>query len=459
MIHWSNYYLSNLDNLGDLMYIKGLGGHLESEATKDSLPKGQNSPQECPHGLWAEQLNGSAFTVGRASNFRSWLYRMQPSVNHSEIVKIKSPKLYCKEEDCVLEAKQLRWDPLGELNGNEGDFFEGLATLACGGRAEDRHGVAIYSYKAKRGMGQRALSNSDGDWLIVPQRGELQLQSEFGILLVKVGEIAVVQRGMRFKIDPVAKTGAEANTEIGGFILEVFDSHFELPDLGPIGSNGLANPQDFLFPRAYFDPLEHSAESAGSWTVITKFGGDFYEAHQHFSPFNVVAWRGNYLPFKYDLALFNTVNTVSFDHLDPSIFTVLTCKSSLYPSGTALADFVIFPPRWSVASHTFRPPYFHRNCMSEFMGLISGSYDAKKGGGFVAGGASLHSIMIPHGPDSESAEHAEARQLEPEWVGAGSLAFMFETWHFLKVSPWALQAAQADYQSVWGNFSNRFTQK
>ena len=266
-----------------------------------------------------------------------------------------------------------------------------------------------------------------------------------GSLIVGLNEICVIPRGIVFQVNTLEGSGS---TAARGYILEVFSGHFELPDLGPIGANGLANPQDFHYPQAEFDNDE---EVGKKWQIINKFGNELFSAERTDSPFNVVAWRGNYAPFKYNLMNFNTINSVSWDHPDPSIFTVLTCKGASPISGP-IADFVIFPPRWQVGEHTFRPPYFHRNAMSEFMGLIIGDYEAKQGGGFLPGGASLHSLMTPHGPDPETFKAATANPDQPQLpkkVAEGTMAFMFETSFMLSVTPWAYQKIQKNYCQIW----------
>lgn len=262
------------------------------------------------------------------------------------------------------------------------------------------------------------------------------VRTEFGRMQVDPQEIFVIPRGIRFSVDLINGNAAR------GYILEVFDGHFEIPDLGPIGANGLANPRDFLYPTAWCE------EGEGSYEIVNKFIGELFSCQQDHSPFNVVAWHGNYAPYKYDLRRFNTVNSVSFDHLDPSIFTVLTCKSN--SPGTAIADFVIFPPRWAVQEDTFRPPYYHRNCMSEYMGLICGEYEAKKEG-FVPGGASLHSCMTPHGPDATTYEKAVNAKLVPERVADGTMAFMFESSLMFRVSEYGMECEelQEDYMKAW----------
>lgn len=293
-------------------------------------------------------------------------------------------------------------------------------------------------------MEKRAFYNSDGDMLIVPEHGDIMVRTEFGILKAHPNEICVIPRGVRFQVDPISEEW------IRGYVLEVFNGHFELPDLGPIGANGLANPQDFLFPTAAFE------DDRTEWSMMTKYLGEFYLAEQDHSPFDVVAWRGNYLPYKYDLSRFCAVNSVTFDHMDPSIFTVLTCKSAI--PGVAIADFVVFPPRWAVTESTFRPPYYHRNVMSEFMGLITGHYEAKKTG-FLPGGASLHSMCTPHGPDSTCFEAASKEDLKPVRVADNTMSFMFETSLMLRTTKWAMEGSeklQPDYWKAWADLKANF---
>ncbi|XP_013784936.1 homogentisate 1,2-dioxygenase-like [Limulus polyphemus] len=295
-------------------------------------------------------------------------------------------------------------------------------------------------------MGDKCFYNSDGDLLVVPQQGKLRITTEFGKMTVEPNEICVLQQGMKFSVELDGCTR--------GYILEVYDGHFVLPSLGPIGANGLANPRDFLTPVAYYEDKE-----VKNYTIINKFQGHLFTAYQHHSPYDVVAWHGNYVPYKYNLSNFMTINTVSFDHADPSIFTVLTCSS--VKTGVAIADFVIFPPRWSVAENTFRPPYYHRNCMSEFMGLIYGSYEAKENG-FEPGGATLHSIMTPHGPDSDCFDKASNAKLVPERVAEGTMAFMFESCLSMAVTSWASKMSEKldeNYFKCWQNLKKRFNPK
>lgn len=431
---------------GKFSYHTGFGGHLTSEALPNSLPIGQNNPQKCPRGLYAEQLSGSAFTRPRHLNQFSWLYRIRPAVCHAPYVKIPSNLMVGQFESLEPTPNQLRWSPFDlPAEGASVDFVDGLATVCGAGSTQSRNGMAVHIYAANTSMKDRAFYNSDGDFLIVPQKGTLEIRTEFGWLEVPPNHICVIQRGIVFSVN--LPDGPSR-----GYILEVFNGHFELPDLGPIGANGLANPRDFESPVASFEDRECS------FTVVTKYQGHMFKREQDHSPFNVVAWHGNYVPYRYDLSRFMVINATAFDHADPSIFTVLTCKSA--EPGTAVADFVIFPPRWAVQEHTFRPPYYHRNCMSEFMGLILGEYEAKKEG-FLPGGASLHSTMAPHGPDRATFDAASNEELKPVRVADGTQAFMFETHFMMSCTPWGLERCgkiQPDYFKVWQDLKSNFKQ-
>ena len=430
--------MNDTARIATLKYLTGLGSHHESEAVAGALPVGQNSPQKVPFGLYAEQLSGTAFTVARAHNQRSWLYRLRPAASHQPFNRIADGLLRTapsREGEC--SPNRLRWAPL-PVPTEPTDFLAGLATMAACGDARMQAGCAAHIYVANRSMEERRFCyDADGELLVVPQEGELRIATEMGVLAVAPGEIAVIPRGVKFRVD---LAGAVAR----GYVCENYGAPFRLPDLGPIGSNGLANPRDFLAPVAAFEDRDAPTE------VIAKFAGHLWSARFDHSPLDVVAWHGNYHPYKYDLARFNAMNTVSFDHPDPSIFTVLTSPSDT--PGTANVDFVIFPPRWMVAERTFRPPYFHRNVMSEFMGLVRGEYDAKQGG-FVPGGASLHLPMSGHGPDRASYDKAVAAKLEPHYLG-GTLAFMFESRHLLEPTAFAQSssALDGDYDAAWGGF-------
>jgi len=427
----------NLPAGAALEYLCGLGSHHQTEAVEGALPAGQNSPQEAPFGLYAEQLSGTAFTAPRAHNLRSWLYRLRPSAMHSSFRRVGEGRLRtapCLEVEC--SPNRLRWAPLPMPAA--ADFLDGMATFATCGDARAQRGAGVHLYAANRSMESRVFYDADGEMLIVPQEGALTLCTEFGRLAAAPGEIAVVPRGVKFRVEI---DGASAR----GYACENYGAPLRLPELGPIGANGLASARDFRVPVAAYE------DRIGPMEVVAKLGGHLWTAHFDQSPLDVVAWHGNYHPYKYDLARFNAVNTVGFDHPDPSIFTVLTSPSDT--PGTANLDFVIFPPRWTVAEHTFRPPYFHRNVMSEFMGLVRGEYDAKRGG-FVPGGASLHNAMSAHGPDRASYEAGVAAELAPRYL-ADTLAFMFESRYVFEPTAFALEtpALDRDYDAAWSGFA------
>eukprot|EP00053_Salpingoeca_punica_P009443 m.84572 g.84572 ORF g.84572 m.84572 type:complete len:471 (+) comp15027_c0_seq1:34-1446(+) len=431
---------------GKFMYMNGFGNYLASEALPHALPEGQNSPQQCPYGLYAEQLNGTAFTAPREFNQRSWLYRILPSAVHQPFTKMEHPTFKNEFDSDEPNPNQMRWNPFDlPKEGSKVDFVQGLFTLAGAGDPTIRHGMAIHVYACNASMEDCAFYNSDGDFLIVPQLGKLTLTTEFGKMEVSPNEICVIQRGIRFAV--------AVDEPSRGYIAEVFGAHFRLPSLGPIGANGLANPRDFLTPVAWYE------QRKCKFTVISKFQGSLFTSSQDHSCFDVVAWHGNYAPYKYNLAKFMVINATSFDHADPSIFTVLTSPTT--EAGTALCDFVIFPPRWGVQEHTFRPPYYHRNCMSEFMGLILGHYEAKKEG-FMPGGGSLHSMMTPHGPDAQCFEAESTKKLEPERVADGTQAFMFESSMSLKATKWAQETChklQPEYYKAWSDLKVHFDPK
>jgi homogentisate 1,2-dioxygenase len=426
----------------DYQYQSGFSNEFSSEALAGALPVGQNNPQRCPFGLYAEQLSGTAFTVPRAHNRRSWLYRIRPSVVHKPAVPVAHPRLVAEFDSIPAEPNQLRWSPPPLPDASQSvDWVQGLVTYCGAGSVAMKQGVAVHYYACNRSMVDHAFYNADGDLLIVPQHGALDIQTEFGMLLVPPGEICVIQRGIAFAV----RVGGASR----GYVCELFSGHFQLPELGPIGANGLANPRDFQTPVAHYE------RRAAPWRKQFKFGGRLFECALSHSPFDVVAWHGNYAPFKYNLARYVAMNSVTVDHPDPSIFTVLTAPSG--EPGVAALDFVIFPPRWVVAERTFRPPYFHRNLMSEFMGLIAGSYDAKEGGGFVPGGASLHSCMTPHGPDAVSTKKAEEAPLAPVRYSDAALAFMFESTYIFKVTPHAMaHNLQPEYYECWQNIPDSF---
>jgi homogentisate 1,2-dioxygenase len=426
-----------------LSYMTGFGNEFETEALPGALPVGRNSPQKCAYGLYAEQLSGSAFTAPRATNARTWMYRMRPSVRHTHRFEPASYPLW-KSAPCPEPASQpigqFRWDPI-PLPSEQTNFLEGIRTITTAGDVLTQTGMASHAYVFNQDMVDDYFFNSDGEMLVVPEMGGLRIATECGIVEVEPGEICLLPRGIMFKV-------AATNHEARGYICENYGARFTLPERGPIGANALANARDFKTPIAAYEEKESPCR------VWIKWCGNFYSTDIGHSPLDVVAWHGNFAPFKYDLKDFCTIAAVLYDHPDPSIFTVLTAP--LGEPGTANVDFVIFPPRWMVAEDTFRPPWYHRNIMSEFMGLIYGQYDAKEEG-FIPGGMSLHNLMLPHGPDTEGFEKASNSDLEPMKLD-GTMAFMFETRYPQQVTEYGanLETLQNDYIDCWKGLDKRF---
>ena len=428
--------------------MSGFGNEFASEAVAGALPVGRNSPQKVAHGLYAEQLSGTAFTAPRGHNRRSWLYRIRPAAMHGEFApftQAPAPGQTFHDDfgQGPVTPDQLRWNPLPmPPEGSRIDFVDGLFTVAGNGGAAAQAGVGIHLYAANASMQGRFFYSADGEMLVVPQQGRLRIATELGVLDVEPQEIAVLPRGVRFRVE--LPDGAAR-----GYVCENFGALLRLPDLGPIGSNGLANPRDFLTPVAAYE------EDEGDFELVAKFQGHLWRAPIGHSPLDVVAWHGNYAPYKYDLRRFNAIGSISFDHPDPSIFLVLTSPTDT--PGVGNMDFAIFPPRWLVAQDTFRPPWFHRNVASEFMGLVHGAYDAKAEG-FAPGGCSLHNSMSGHGPDAATFEKASSADLSKPDVIADTMAFMFETRAVIRPTRQALDAAhrQRDYQACWAGLRKHF---
>ncbi len=422
-------------------YQTGFGNEFATEALPGALPEGRNSPQRVAYGLYAEQLTGSAFTAPRSHNRRAWLYRIRPAAMHSRFVMLEGGRFHNRFTEVPADPNQLRWDPL-PIPATPTDFIEGLETMAGNGSAAAQCGIGIHVFVANRSMQGRFFCNADGEMLIVPQQGRLRLATELGVIEIEPQQIAVVPRGIRFRVDLL-------DAAARGYVAENFGSAFRLPDLGPIGSNGLANARDFETPVAAYEDVE------GEFELLSKFQGRLWTATIKHSPLDVVAWHGNHVPYRYDLRRFNTVGSISYDHPDPSIFTVLTSASDT--PGTANIDFAIFPPRWLCAENTFRPPWFHRNIASEYMGLIHGEYDAKAGG-FVPGGSSLHNCMTGHGPDAATFDKATRNETsQPDHI-TDTMAFMFETRAVIQPTRQALESPQLqhDYIECWQGLRKHF---
>lgn len=420
----------------DPIYQTGFGNHFATEAVPGALPIGRNSPQKPAFGLYAEQLSGSAFTAPRHENRRSWLYRLRPSAAHQPYTRYSGAPLFAPgTTDRPLAPNRMRWSPLALDEAGDVDWIDGMVTMLASNHPETQSGVAVHLYRATKDMVDRAFVSADGELLVIPEQGRLTLLTELGRIDLAPLEVAVIPRGVRFRV-------LLPDGQARGYVAENHGPAFRLPDLGPIGANGLANPRDFETPVAWYEDRE------GPFELVQKFLGTLWSTDLGRSPLDVVAWHGNLAPYKYDLRRFNTIGTVSFDHPDPSIFTVLTSPSDV--PGTANADFVIFPPRWMVAEDTFRPPWFHRNTMSEAMGLIDGAYDAKADG-FAPGALSLHNQMTGHGPDVASWQAASEAALQPHKID-GTMAFMVESRWVFRPTDFACDRAQGDYDDAWQGF-------
>ncbi|QHE92723.1 homogentisate 1,2-dioxygenase [Pandoraea fibrosis] len=426
---------------GELGYLSGFANEFATEALPGALPIGQNSPQRAPYGLYAEQLSGTAFTAPRGHNRRSWVYRIRPAAMHKPFVAVEQSRWLSRFDEVPTPPNQMRWDPL-PMPEAPTDFVDGMVTMAGNGSPAAAHGCGIHLYAANKSMEGRFFYNADGELLIVPQEGRLRIATEFGVLDVEPYEIVVLPRGVRFRVTLL-------DGRARGYVCENYGALFRLPDLGPIGSNGLANPRDFLTPVAAYEDIE------GDFELVAKFAGALWRADIGHSPLDVVAWHGNYAPYKYDLRRFNTIGSISYDHPDPSIFLVLQSQSNA--PGVDDIDFVIFPPRWLAMENSFRPPWFHRNVASEFMGLIQGVYDAKAEG-FVPGGASLHNCMSGHGPDADTFEKASAADTSKPHKVDATMAFMFETPAVIRPTRFALETKQLqdNYYTCWQGLKKHF---
>ncbi|NOX74674.1 MAG: homogentisate 1,2-dioxygenase [Alphaproteobacteria bacterium] len=424
-------------------YMPGFGNDFETEALPGALPQGRNSPQKCNYGLYAEQLSGTAFTAPRGENERTWCYRIRPSVKHvGRFQRIDMP--YWKSAPCIdpdiQSLVQNRWDPVPVPDAPL-TWISGMRTMSTAGDVNTQVGMAAHIFLVNADMEDEYFYSADSELMVVPQQGWMRFTTELGILDIAPQEIAIIPRGLVYKVTLL-------DGPARGFVCENYGMKFDLPGRGPIGANCLANPRDFKTPVAAFEDREAHSR------VVIKWCGQFHETFIDHSPLDVVAWHGNYAPVKYDLNTFSPVGAILFDHPDPSIFTVLTAPSG--QEGTANIDFVIFKDRWLPAEDTFRPPWYHKNIMTEFMGNIHGQYDAKPKG-FVPGGMSLHNMMLPHGPDANSFEKASNEPMVPAKL-ENTMAFMFETRFPQHLTHFAANEAplQDDYVDCWDGLDKKF---
>ena len=424
-------------------YMPGFGNDFETEALPGALPQGRNSPQKCNYGLYGEQLSGTAFTAPSHQNERTWCYRIRPSVKHSHRYRKIDLPLWNTAPNVVpdvISLVQYRWDPV-RYSDAPLTWLTGMRTMTTAGDVNTQTGMASHIYLVTASMEDTYFYSADSELLIVPQEGQLRFFTELGIIDLAPQEIAVIPRGLLYRVEVL-------NGPARGFVCENYGQTFALPSRGPIGANCLANRRDFKTPVAAFEDRETPSR------VVIKWCGQFHETEIGHSPLDVVAWHGNYAPYKYNLNDYCPVGAILFDHPDPSIYTVLTAPSGV--EGTANIDFVLFRDRWNVAEDTFRPPWYHKNIMSELMGNIYGQYDAKPQG-FVPGGMSLHNMMLPHGPDKEAFEKASNATLEPQKL-ANTMSFMFETRFPQHLTQFAAQEAplQDDYIDCWSDIEKKF---
>jgi len=424
----------------NLVYQTGFGNDFATEAVAGALPIAKNSPQRAPLGLYAEQFSGTAFTVPRASNRRTWKYRIRPSVTHGIFEQIENEKWLSSFDEIPVTPNQLRWDAM-PMPSSKTDFVDSIITIAGNGSPASQSGISIHIFACNEERSDRFFFNSDAEMVIVAEKNRVRFLTELGVVEIEPGFIAVIPRGLKFRVEL-------PDGDARGYICENYGALFRLPELGPIGANGLANTRDFETPVAWYEDRE------GDFELIQKFDGNFWRSELGHSPLDVVAWHGNNAPYRYDLRNFNTIGSISYDHPDPSIFTVLTSPSG--ESGVANCDFVIFPDRWLVMEDTFRPPWYHRNSMSEYMGLVFGQYDAKEEG-FVPGGGSLHNQMAGHGPDLDAFEKASNSNLTPQKL-SNTLAFMFESRYVIRPTRFAMEtpALQKDYANCWRGLKKNF---
>jgi homogentisate 1,2-dioxygenase len=428
-------------NASKLAYLTGFGNEFATEALPGALPVGRNSPQRCPYGLYAEQLSGTAFTMPRWFNRRTWTYRIRPGAMHQPFRRVDNGRVMAAFGHEAVPPNQLRWDPL-TIPAEPTEWIDGWVTMAGNGSAAAMAGCAVHLYAANKSMDGRYFANADGELLVLPQQGRVRFRTELGVLEVAPTELAVIPRGVRVAVD--LPDGPSR-----GYICENFGSLFRIPDLGAIGSNGLANPRDFETPVAAYEDRE------GRFELVTKFMGERWSAEIGHSPLDVVAWHGNYVPYRYDLKRFNVIGSISYDHPDPSIFLVLQSQSAV--PGIDSIDFVVFAPRVLAMQDTFRPPWFHRNVASEFMGLLQGAYDAKAEG-FLPGGASLHNCWTGHGPDATTFEEQSAIDTAKPTYLRDTMAFMFETCLPYFPTRFALESAQLqhEYYRCWQGLKKHF---
>ena len=423
----------------------GFANAFESEALPDALPRDQNSPRLSAYGLYAEQINATGFVARREHNRRSWVYRIRPAAQHSKLEPLDHPT-YRQDFDLDNPEPNLSgWAPL-PMPDSPTDFVDGIYTLGGSGGAEVRRGFAVHLYVANRSMENRSFYNADGEMLLVPQQGKLTLQTESGVLDVDPGMVAIIPRGLKFSV-------LLREDHARGYIGEVFGRSFHLPERGPVGANGLADSRHFRAPVAY-----HENRLVPGYSITAKFCGKLFGATQDYSPYDVVAWHGDYTPYVYELRHFSPVINGRMDHADPSIFSVLTAP--LDEEGANNLDFVFFPPRWDVSEGTFRPPFFHRNAVTEINGIIRDPAGYKAP--FYSGGCFITPAMTAHGIRAGGVEGFLSMSDEaadrPHRFRDNSMWFQFETVLPFYLTSWAKKAGQRidDWHHIWGTYRDHY---
>jgi homogentisate 1,2-dioxygenase len=427
----------------------GFGSVHESEALEGALPRDQNAPRRCPYDLVPELINGTPFTVRNVDNSKMWTYRIHASFSQTAFHPLPNARFATPLGD--VEPNRSRWAPHPiPAPSTPTDFVDGLVTLGGAGDVLSGPGFAIHVYAANADMLDRCFSNADGDLLVIPQEGALDVRTELGWLSVPIGSILFVPRGLKFAIGLPENVGR-------GWVLEVFGTKLRLPERGLVGSNGLAEARHFRAPHASYE----DRECPDGFQHVTKTGGRLFEATHTFSPFDVVAWYGNHAPFVYDLMHFAPVASVRFDHQDPSIFTVLTAP--LDDHGRAVADFVFFPPRWEVIEHSFRPPFAHRNAASEVNMVVRTPKPYSTG--YEPGCTFLSPLLTAHGVGTKTYDaildlphdHVDPPQRIPD----ESLWAMVESALPFRTTAWArdTELLDATFLSAFEGMKKRFDPK
>lgn len=428
-------------------YLHGFGNYHSSEALPGAVPLVNNAPQVPPLNLRTERVSGSAFTATRDRNFQTWLYRANSSLQHGEFVPLEVTSGYGPD----LQAKHLNpnsvsWDnvPVPEV----AHWINGQQFMGRNGEPQKKEGIAIWLFNVTQDMPARhAFSSLDGELLVVPQSGAIDITTEMGRMVVRQNEIAVIPRNLRHRVTLIDGKPCR------GYVCELYQGHFQLPNLGIIGSTGLANVRDFEIPTAYFegqvvDGKAVAATSEGEWTIVSRLDTRRWHCTQSRTPFDVAGWHGTSYPYKYDLAKFCVMGNLLFDEHDPCLFTVLSAPNHGASPGTAVVDFAVIPPRYMSAEDTMWLPYFHRNTMQEFYAPIVYDQDpqhpfnrqSRKGGNrFKPFAAGLHGAMSTHGPgEAEFQMMRRIDTLTPTKIGTeGVLVFLFETERPVVLSDWA----------------------